>query len=184
MKYLKTKNISKYSISDDALIYKPSGRYVMDGTGALRIPAGSTAERPDVDAGVTNDPYGYTRYNRTTNSIEAYIYDAEADIGVWETIKASGARSIIKQTLGPGDAIETDFGPLNVTPANSGLAPTGDIGTIYDYPIIVLVENVIQISEENYNLDFNYSGSGECWIIFTSPVDLGKNITIYYGYGD
>lgn len=183
MKYLKTKNISKFSISDDALIYKPSGRYVMDGVGALRIPAGSTAERPDVNADVHNDPYGYLRYNRTTNTIEAYIYNAQSGIGVWETIKAPGERAIVKQTLGPGNGVDTDFGPLTIKPSNSGLASAGS-GAVYDYPIIVLVENVPQISNENYTLDFDYMGTGQVWIKFNTFVDTGKYITVYHGYGN
>jgi len=184
MKYLKTKNISKFSISDDALLYKPSGRYVMDGIGALRIPAGTTGQRPDVVAGVHNDPYGYLRYNKTTNAIEAFIYNEENLQGEWETIKSSSSRSIVKQTLGPGDGAETDFGPLTVPVTDSGLTSTGELGSVYDYPILVLVENVPQISGDNYLLDFDYSGTGETWIIFNSFVDAGKNITVYYGLGN
>jgi len=184
MKYLKTKNISKFSISDDRFIATPTGRYVMDGTGAVRLPAGTTAQQPDVTAVVHNDPYGYIRYNKTTNAIEAYIYNTETLVGEWETVKASSSRSIVKQTLGPGDGIETDFGPLTIPVADSGLTTTGALATVYDYPIVVLVENVIQISDDNYTLDFDYGGSGDTWIIFASPVDAGKNITIYYGLGN
>ena len=180
MKYLKTKNISKFSISDDAFIYKPSGRFVMDGTGAVRLPKGTTAERPDVDAPVSNNPYGYVRYNTETDSLEAYVKNPVTSLGEWETIKAPSTKSIIKQTLGPGDDVETDFGPLNLNPANTNLVSAGS-GAVYDYPILVLVENVVQISEENYNIDFDYLGSGDAWLIFTSPVPLGKNITIYFG---
>jgi hypothetical protein len=184
MKYLKTKNISKFSISDDSFVATSSGRYVMDGTGAVRIPKGTALQRPDVAAGVHNEPYGYLRYNTDTNSIEAYIYNTETLVGEWETIKASSSRSIVKQTLGPGDATETDFGPLTFPVADSGLTTTGELATVYDYPIVVLVENVIQISDDNYTMDFDYNGSGETWIIFASAVDLGKNITIYYGLGN
>lgn len=183
MKYLKTKNISKYSISDDALIYKPSGRFVMDATGAVRLPKGTTVERPDVNAPVHNQPYGYIRYNTTTNSVEAYVYDSQAGVGVWEIIRSSSARSVIKQTLGPGDGVETAFGPLVKKPANTGLTSAGP-GAKYDYPIIVLVENVFQISEDNYTIDFDYNGTGEAWIIFNSFVDVGKNITVYFNFGD
>ncbi len=183
MKYLKTKNISKFSISDDAFIYKPSGRFVMDGSGAVRLPKGSTAERPDVDAPVSNNPYGYVRYNSQTDEIEAYVKNPVTSLGEWQTIKAPASRAIIKQTLGPGDDVETDFGPLTLSPADTSLASAGT-GAVYDYPILVVVENVVQISEENYNIDFDYLGSGDAYLIFASPVPLGKNITIYYGFGN
>lgn len=184
MKYLKTKNISKFSISDDRFIATPSGRYVMDGTGAVRLPAGTTAQQPDVAAVVHNDPYGYIRYNKTTNAIEAYIYNAETLVGEWETIKASSSRSIAKQTLGPGDGVETDFGPLTFPVADSGLTTTGELATVYDYPIVVYVDTVIQISDTHYSIDFDYNGSGETWIIFASFVPASQNITIYYGLGN
>lgn len=180
MKYLKTKNISKFSISDDAFIYKPSGRFVMDGTGAVRLPKGTTVERPDVDAPVSNNPYGYVRYNTETDSLEAYVKNPVTSLGEWQVVKAPGSRAIIKQTLGPGDDIETNFGPLTLPPADTALASAGS-GAVYDYPILVLVENVAQISEDNYDIDFDYLGSGDAWLIFTSPVPLGKNITIYFG---
>lgn len=183
MKFLKSKNISKYSISDDALLYRPSGRYVMDGVGALRLPKGATSQRPDVAAGVHNDPYGYIRYNTTTDSLEAYLLNPETTLGEWVVIRAPSSRTIIKQTLGPGDDVETDFGPLTLPPANSGLASAGS-GAVYDYPIIVLVENVVQISQDNYTIDFDYLSSGDAYIIFDSPVPLGKNVTVYFGFGD
>ena len=180
MKFLKQKNISKFNITDQTLFTNQYGRAVMNLTGGLRLPQGTTAQRPQTTgvrypaSGVSSSTEyadGMIRYNTTTDTLEALI------AGVWEVVRAPGTTTIRKQTLGPGDGLEDTFGPLNETP----ITPPG---SPYDYNIIVLVENVWQLSGDNYDIDFNYLGSGNPYIVFTSPVDTGKNITIYYGFAN
>jgi hypothetical protein len=178
MKFLKQKNISRYTINDNTLITNQFGRAVMDLTGGLRLPKGTTAQRPQL-TGVRTPagPNGFIRYNTDTHSVESYID------GVWEIIRAAGDNAIIKQTLGPGDDIKDTFGPLIITPtAPSGTGPGA--GSEYVYPIIVLVENVMQIPTTNYVILENYLGSGNTHIQFTSPVPTAKLITIFFGYGN
>jgi hypothetical protein len=166
MKFLKQKNISKFSISDNTLFANQYGRAVMDLTGGLRLPKGTTAQRPQLSQVRTPaGPDGFIRYNTDTESIEAYID------GGWVIVRAGAASTITKQTLGPGDYVETIFGPLAKNP-------------FQDDNIIVLVENVMQISETNYNILYNYNGSGEAYIEFTSPVPIDKYITVYFGYSN
>jgi hypothetical protein len=166
MRFLKQKTLSKYSPSDQTLFANHYGRAVMEITGGLRLPKGTTAQRPQL-SGVrtTGGANGFMRYNTTTNSIEAYVD------GVWEVVRAPGATAITKQTLGPGNEVETTFGPLTKIPNSEN-------------NILVFVENVFQISDTNYNLVDNYLGSGNTYIVFTSSVPLDKYITIYYGYAD
>lgn len=166
MRFLKQKTLSKYSPSDNSLFTNHYGRAVMDLSGGLRVPKGTTAQRPQT-AGVRNGngANGFIRYNTDTNSLEAYID------GVWEVVRAPGAATITKQTLGPGDEVETTFGPLDIEPGA-------------DENILVFVENVFQHSVTNYNLDYNYLGSGQTHIQFTSPIPLDKYITIYFGFAN
>jgi len=166
MRFLKQKTISKYSPSDNTLFTNHYGRAVMDLTGGLRLPKGSTSQRPQL-SGVRNPngANGFIRYNTTTNSIEAYID------GVWEVVRAPGATTITKQTLTGADGIETTFGPLSQIPSSEN-------------NILVFVENVFQISDTNFNLVDNYLGSGQTYIVFTSAVPLGKDITVYYGFAN
>jgi hypothetical protein len=164
MKFLKQQNTSRWSVSDNTFFTNQYGRAVMDLRGALRLPKGTTAERPNTTGVRTPEgPNGFIRYNTTLNSIEAYI------AGVWQTVAAPGVSAITKQTLGPGDGTTTIFGPLSINP------PSED-------SIICLVENVFQISDNNFNLLYNYLGSGNTYIEFTSPVPVAKDITIFYGY--
>ncbi len=69
MKFLKTKNISKFSINDRTLIAYPdangpAGRVVMNSHGGLMLPKGSTGQRPQL-TGVRQptDANGTIRYN-------------------------------------------------------------------------------------------------------------------------
>lgn len=173
MKFLKQKNISRWSISDNTLFTNHYGRAVMDLTGGLRIPKGTTAQRPDVSGVRTpNGANGFIRYNTDIDSVTGYPIGIEAYIdGAWEVVRAPGASAIYKQTLGPGDDVETIFGPLDQIPQQ-------------DDAIIVLVENVMQISVTNFNILYNYLGSGDAYIEFTSPVPLSKDITIFFGYAN
>lgn len=181
MKFLKQKNISKFSIRDQDLFLNQYGRAVMDLTGGLRLPQGTTAQRPQGtkpgDAAVrtpggATGANGYIRYNTDTDPVTLAPIGLEAYInGVWETIRAPGSTTIVKQTLGPGNYVDTIFGPLSRIPSSADT-------------ILVFVENVFQISVTNYNILYNYLGSGNAYIQFLSPVPLDKNITIYFGYSN
>jgi hypothetical protein len=165
MKFLKQKNISKYSATDQTLFTNHFGRAVMGLSGGLRLPQGTTAQRPNTsgvrypgDASEFAD--GTIRYNIDTNTLEALI------AGVWEVVRAPGATTITKQTLGPGDGVAVSFGPLTLTPSSEN-------------NIIVLVENVMQIGTTNYSLT-----SSNTVITFTSPVPVGKFVTVFFGFAN
>jgi hypothetical protein len=165
MKFLKQKNISKYSATDQTLFTNHFGRAVMGLSGGLRLPQGTTAQRPNTsgvrypgDSSEFAD--GTIRYNIDTNTLEALI------AGVWEVVRAPGATTITKQTLGPGDGVAVAFGPLTLTPSSEN-------------NIIVLVENVMQIGTTNYTLT-----SSNTYITFTSPVPVGKSVTIFFGFAN
>ena len=195
MKYLKTKNISKWSTSDRTLIVYPSGvgpgnRVVLNAKGGLMLPKGTTPERPQLTSvRQPTDANGTIRYNTTLNTIEAYVG------GSWVTVASALSAAITKQTIGPGDGVERKFGPLNTSFVASYSASADNI--------IVLVENVFQISSTNFSIVQNpagvpsagfYGGAGSYptgyYIDFTSPVPAsggGGNpvyVTVYYGYAN
>jgi hypothetical protein len=196
MKFLKQKNISKFSISDNTLFANHYGRAVMDLTGGLRIPKGTTAQRPQLsNVRTPNGPNGYIRYNTTTNAVEAYIN------GVWEVVRASGATAIQVSRF-TANGTETTFGPLNAAYVTNYTAS--------DYNVMVLVDNVIQIGAKvNYTVvkrqagsfvsvnysPFSASGPGtytndEYYIQFSAAVPAFGGtgdpiyVTVFYGYGN
>jgi hypothetical protein len=196
MKYLKTKNISRYNISDESLMYNTYGRVTIESTNSLRIPKGTTAQRPN--GAVVSNLNGSIRYNTDTNSLEGYID------GAWETIRASGA-SAIDASRFPANGTETTFGPL-----------TASFVSAYsrsDYNLIVLVDNVLQIGRGvNYTIvkresgvfvqgaisgaaPFSASGpgtytDGEYYIQFPQAVPpfnetgISMYVTVFYGFGN
>jgi hypothetical protein len=196
MKFLKQKNISKFSISDNTLFANHYGRAVMDLTGGLRIPKGTTSERPQLsNVRTPNGPNGYIRYNTTTNAVEAYIN------GVWEVVRASGATAIQVSRFA-ANGTETTFGPLNTAYVTNYTAS--------DYNVMILIDNVMQIGAKvNYTVvkrqagsfvsvnysPFSASGPGtytndEYYIQFPTAVPaLGGTgdpiyVTVFYGYGN
>jgi hypothetical protein len=152
MKFLKTKGISKFSINDRALIYYPAGngpgnRVVVNANGGMMLPKGTTAQRPQLTSvRQPTDANGTIRYNTTLPALEAYVG------GAWVTVASPFAAAITKQTLGPGDGAFTIFGPLNTTFAASYAASADNV--------IVLVENVMQISTTNFTITQNPSSTG------------------------
>ena len=196
MKFLKQKNISKFSISDNTLIANHYGRAVMDLTGGLRIPKGTTAQRPQLsNVRTPNGPNGYIRYNTTTNAVEAYIN------GVWEVVRASGATAIQVSRFA-ANGTETTFGPLNSAYLTNYTAS--------DYNVMILIDNVMQIGAKvNYTVvkrqagsfvsvnysPFSASGPGtytndEYYIQFPTAVPAFGGtgdpiyVTVFYGYGN
>ena len=211
MRFLKQKTLSQYSAADDALMIYDNrdiathtnngGRAVMDITGALRLPKGTTDQRPKLTGVRTpNGPNGYIRYNTTTNSVEAYID------GIWEVVKKSGGSAIQVSRLA-ANGTETTFGPLS---ANVDYRTSYTNNPNGDYNLIVLVDNVMQIGRTvNYVVTLRQSGSfvsvndapfsasgpgiytnGEYYIQFPSAVpatDGSGNpiyVTVFYGYGN
>ena len=152
MKFLKTKNISQFSINDRALIYYPAGngpgnRVVVNANGGMMLPKGTTAQRPQLTSvRQPTDANGTIRYNTTIPALEAYVG------GAWVTVASPFAAAITKQTLGPGDGVATIFGPLNATYAPSYAASADNV--------LVLVENVMQISTTNFTINQNPTSTG------------------------
>lgn len=171
MKYLKTKNISKFSINDRSMIYYPDGvgpgnRVVFNAKGGMMLPKGTTTERPQLTSvRQPTDANGTIRYNTTTNVIEAYVG------GTWVTVASPVATAIVKQTMGPGDGVSTVYGPLNPSYAISYSASP--------HNVMVLVENVFQIAPTNYGIEQNPSDTGTGSETLATSLTAANNGTQY-----
>jgi len=158
MKYLKTKNISKFSVADRGfIIEQPSGKITTNSQNSIKIPTGALERRPVVpDQGMirftTNDVANHEDVN-----VENYFPSRPIGIeayfdGSWRPIRLQGPSTVTKYYAGMGnyDAILQPNEDLSRFFPSSG-EPLPIVPESADN-IIVLVENVFQISGDNFNL--------------------------------
>jgi|TARA_B110000908_G_scaffold76332_1_gene91900 hypothetical protein len=177
MRFIKAQTTNLRSIQGRGVKYDIDDQVILDSTNVMLVPKGTTAQRP------TSPSTGHLRYNTTTNQLESY----QGVSAGWREVRFKEPNQdpgITQQNLGNGDATETVFGPL----------ASGD--TNYPVPaaaqnILVLVENVFQLSTTNYTLEQSVSGnlSGPnspyadgYYIRFTSAPDLAKPITVLHNF--
>ena len=114
---LKLQNSTISTVNSNAdLTLAPNGTGIVyiNGTGAVRIPAGTTAQRPD-----TGD-FGYIRYNSQTNNIEAWNGVTYTGISGGSSSDANGDTLITYETAGNNeDVIRLFAGIAGPTPGST-----------------------------------------------------------------
>ena len=171
MRFLKQQSTNTRGAIGTGIRYDSSSQAVIDGTMAIIVPKGTTAERP---ATAIN---GQIRYNTTLNMFEAYENSA------WKALRYNEPLpvGITQQNLGTGDGTETTFGLLNSGDTNFPVPSSAQ-------SVIVLVENVFQIATTNYTLVQNPSSGPNTpyasgwYIVFSTPVPTGKPITVLHNF--
>lgn len=174
MKFLKSGSLFDYGAGNKNFTMNPHGRISTNSTNSLKVPVGTTAQRPEV--GVASN--GVIRYNSTLDILEGYVS------GGWEVIKRAADSTITKQTI-VGYTGETYHGPLTIEPAT------------FDN-MLVLVDNVLQIYTANFTTVTNPGGTSPSRNGIPYPtgtylrfpdglggfesVPTGINVTIYYGF--
>ena len=173
MKFLKAQTTNIRGIQHGKGIYFDADEGVrMESTNSLNLPRGNNAQRPNTAQ------IGQIRYNTQENYVEFY------QAGVWKPIRLQEPTTITQQSLGNGDGTETVFGPLN-----SG-NPSFPVPSAAQN-VIVLVENVFQLSTTNYTLEQSVSGNltgpnqpyaDGYYIKFTQAVPVGKPVTVIHNF--
>ena len=154
MRFVKKQQLNSKMIEDKSVSVEANGHVVMDTTYALKIPTGTTAQRPAYPEN------GQIRYNTETNEFETYVNNS------WEINRTDRPATITVQNLGAGDAVEQEFGPLNPVPASAA-------------NVLVLVENVVQIAGVNYTM---IQTGNNYYLRFDSAVPLGKDVVVIHGF--
>jgi hypothetical protein len=179
MRLLKAQNTNLRSIYGKGVKYDVNDQVIVDSNNVMLVPKGTSGERP------SSPVSGHLRYNTTLNELEVY---SESE---WRSVRYKEPNNdpgIIQQNLGNGDATETVFGPLN----------SQDPNTDYTAPaaaqnVLVFVENVFQVSGTNYTLEQsdgtnvpsigpNPPYAAGYYIVFSSPPDLAKPITVLHNF--
>ena len=169
MKYLKTQNLSKYSPNDKTLIVQyPTNQVNIESKSSIKLPTGDQIFRPYYPA------EGMIRYNVDPNSGHeisdtAVYWDPTRPVGFemyyegqWYPIRTQGPARVRKENLGvgtwdlisqPNEDISKWFpisgNPLPYVPGlEQGLDPADYVDNM-----IVIVENVFQVSGTNFTLE-------------------------------
>lgn len=137
---------------------------VMESTKAVKVPVGTTSERPQTPEN------GMMRYNTITSQFEFYV------AGQWLNVGSSAPTNIVQQNLGVGDDSTLVFGPLD---SNDPVFPVPASAE----SILVLVENVFQIATTNYTLVQNPGGYDPGYYIqFGTAPPAGKPVTVLHNF--
>jgi len=170
MRYLKRQTLDRRSANNTTL-YSDAARanvYIApSGAGSVVIPTGTTAQRP---ASPVN---GMMRYNTdvsTGGQVEVY------QSGTWRSLRFKEAGQITQQNLGAGDGTTTYFGPLNPQPP-SVVASNATWGA---QNLLVIVENVIQVSSINYTVTNNPTVAAQTYTPTLSLAATVGSTTLYF----
>jgi len=140
--------------------------YMNAATRSMILPTGSTSARPP---GPIN---GMMRYNTDLNQVE--VYQATK----WRSLRYKENNQITQQNLGAGDDATVFFGPLNAI-----YDPTNVSSNNSNYGgqnLLVVVENVIQLSNINYTVVQNPTIGGENYVGNTANVTASGTFTMYF----
>jgi len=172
MRYLKRQNINRRTANDTTVYSDVANANVYiapTGNGSLVLPVGNSASRPG------SPTSGMMRYNTdavTGGQVE--IYSA----GRWRALRFVEQGTIIQQNLGAGDSSNTYFGPLNSTYYNP--SNNANNTTVGAQNVLVIVENVIQVSGINYTVVQNPTLPAETYTPKNSVAYASGTTTLYF----
>ena len=183
MRYIKRQTLDRRT-ANNATLYSDAGRnnvYISpNGAGSVVVPVGTVAQR---DAVITTPTTGMMRYTSdasTGGELQVYQGGPSGSGGRWRSVRFKEQGGILQQNLGAGDGTETIFGPLNSTyynPLNNNASNV----TVGAQNVIVIVENVIQVSGINYTVTtLNPTVPGATYTPVTSTSTIVGASTIYF----
>ena len=173
MRYLRTQVLNRRSPQDQRLYVDVNNAVVMKTPNNLTLPVGTTAQRP------VNPANGMIRYNTDiTTGGQVEVYQS----GTWRNLRFNEPGKIVQQTLGIGDGENVYFGPISPSPASYTSTQsnmTWDLVQIAKN-MLVIVENVIQLSNTNYTVVQNPIINAETDTAYTSVPASNGSTTLYF----
>ena len=125
-------------------------------TTGMRLPTGTTAQRPPIYSGVI-------RYNTTTG-----LYEGSTDGSTWSAFAMAGNAETLTKDVFTGNGGAT-YNFSNITDPTSGDGNNGALG------LIVYIDNVLQEPTQNYTIS-------PTAITFDSNVHSGARIVVIQGF--
>lgn len=173
MRYLKRQNINRripqsttvYSDAADANVFiNPRN------SGSLALPQGTDAQIP------SNPVNGMMRYNVDHDQVQVYQY------GNWRNLRFKEPGLITQQNLGAGDDTTVYFGPVSPNPGGYSTTQSGMTWNTTQMAknMLVIVENVIQLSGVNYTIEQNPKISAETYTGSLSVAASSGSSILYF----
>ena len=153
MRFLKQQNLNKFRRGDHSVYTDTDGRVEMRTNKTLLLPKGNQDGRPLAPEN------GQIRYNTDIQDIEVFVNSQ------WRRLRYKEPVEIVQQSLGYGDYVKQQFGPLEPVPSAG-------------QNIIVLIENVVQLHNVNYVLE---QDNGAWYIYFDQPPPT-KLVTVLHNF--
>lgn len=179
MKFLKKSQLNFRNVKDQSVSVETDGRVTMDGKYSLLIPKGLTSDRP------SNPVEGMIRYNSTLKEFEAYQGNSSTGNAIWRSIKFKEPTSLLNFQSFIGHSGGDVFGPLTINPFSYKKEGTNSELTLIEAAerLIVIVENVIQVANVNYEIYKDPGGYVPgAYIHFGSNVPTTKNVYVISGF--
>lgn len=183
MKYLRRTQLNPKTITGRNSVYIDiSGEVVVDSRYSLLLPRGPNEDQSPDDSTAPTYVNGMIRYNTETQEFEGY------QAGAWRSFRFKEPGEVGLSLIGTGDAVETTFAlgfdPFTYT-AQSDM--TWDRYQIARN-LIVIVENVIQVANVNYEIVQNPSSGPNApytagvYVVFGTAVPNTKPIYVVTGF--
>jgi hypothetical protein len=185
MRYLKRQTINRRIANDQQLYVDPtnatipvpptsSASIVLGTNGAVMMPYGNTSQQPGTAVN------GMIRYNSQTTEFEGYQGATGTTPGKWRSFRFKEATQVIQQNLGAGDDSTVYFGPLNATYYNPSNI-SSNVSSFGGQNILVVVENVLQLSGINYDVVNNPASiAGTTYVPTLSYNAVVGSTTLYF----
>ncbi|NDG28475.1 hypothetical protein EB118_00025 [bacterium] len=183
MRYLRRTHLNPKTVTGrDSFYIDISGEAVINSRFNLTLPRGTNEDQSPDDSTAATFVNGMIRYNTETNQFEGY------QAGSWRSFRFKEPGAIQYYQIGTGNAVETTFrlpfDPFVLTPQSNLTWDRFQIAK----NLIVLVENVIQIANVNYEVVQNpSSGPGApyvsgTYVKFGTAVPNAKPINVITGF--
>ena len=170
MRFLKTQTLNRRTLYDSRVVLDTSNNFTVADSTVMTLPKSSSS--------ITSPATGMVRYNTSTNEVEIY----QGSSATWRAIRYKEPARIIQQNLGAGDGAEVYFGPISPSPASYSSTASGMTWDVAQMAknMLVVVENVLQLSSTNYTVVQNPTIGAEIFSPVTSVSAASGSTTLYF----
>ena len=172
MRFLKRQTINRRQLKDTTVYsdVEAANVYINPrNSGSMVLPSGTNGQIP------ANPVNGMMRYNVDINEVQVY------QSGTWRSLRFKEPSLITQQNLGAGNGSEVYFGPISPSPGAYTTTASGMTWNVAQMAknMLVVVENVLQLSGTNYTVEQNPTIGAETYSPVTS-VGLASGATVLY----